>query len=155
MTTVARRSPRIRALNVRQYGDIKKTLLLESRTITAISRSTYADYKRNRRHGIDCVTRIYKIIIDNFQLILVTEGQTAAEKLLQVMYQRIDVLRTQIVEQKLNRKYIMSVFNVYTKQYRAYHRNKIQAMVLITRRFSPDIVRLISTYYLSPTNFVH
>ena len=154
MTTVARRSPRIKALNVRQFGDIKKTLLLEARNITAISRSPYADYKRNGKLRVNCVIRIYKIMTENFQLILLTEGQTAAEKLLQVMYQRIDVLRIQIVEQKLNWKCILPVFNAYTKQYRAYHRNKIQAMVLLTRRFSPDIVRLISTYYLSPTNFV-
>ena len=155
-TTIVRRSPRIHALGVRKFGDVKKMLLLESRNVFALIVSPTGEYNKKRsQQGVDVVIRIYNIIIENFRLILSCNNtQLSTERLLQVMYQRIEVLREQIIQQKLNTKRIIPIFNTYIKQYHAYHRNKIRAMVLLTRRFPPDIVRLISTYYLSPTNFV-
>ena len=55
---------------------------------------------------------------------------------------------------RLNKSKLEPLCRRFIRIYTEYKKNKIHNIVLLSSKFPPEIVRIISQYYLSSTNFV-
>ena len=144
MTTVfQRKSVRIHQNQFSQYRLIVQKLLME---IDNVSRLTLPETRKDRvKHTVI----LYKLICENFDnLYKYTDCPRMVESFMIVSRDQVTRMTADAIKLNIFTKPIEHIFTRFMKKYAAYKKAKMNNIVLITRVFPIDIVRLIAQYYI-------
>ena len=157
----ALQSRRIREIQKRKFTAVKNAIMYELGLARYESDKqcrnymTDADLRRSRNVVLGVTCRTISLVCDNFDLMLACQPQPNIERLFRVIVDRIENdFRPKIIMFRLNKSKLEPLCRRFIRIYTEYKKNKIQNIVLLSSKFPPEIVRVISQYYLSSTNFV-
>jgi len=157
----ARQSRRIREIQKRKFITLKNVIMYELGVANRASQLQFSHFVTDTElqqsriviMGVAC--RTISMICDNFYFMLACQSQPNTERLFRVIIDRIENdFRPNMIRFQLNTSNLESVCRRFIRIYTEYKKNKIQNIVLLSRKFPPEIMRIISQYYLSSTNFV-
>lgn len=144
MTTIfTRKSARIHKNQFEQYTLIVQNLLME---IEHIARLTLPESRKDRvKHTVI----LYTIICENFDhLYKYNDCPRMIERFMTVSSNQVTRMTADAIKLNIFSKAIERIFARFMRKYTAYKKAKMNNLVLITRVFPIDIVRMIAQYYI-------
>lgn len=142
-----RKSARIQKNQFAQYLRIMTNLKTEVNNING--NGGYWTQQESRKYRVDHTIILYTLLYENFDhLYKYTNYPRGIERFMTIARSQVTQMTTDAIQLNIFTKPIERVFARFMKKYAAYKKAKMNNLVLITRVFPIDVVRLISQYYI-------